>query len=177
MLIKARPSSANVKRDMDLDAFRFISDWYHVAILEMVELKDFQYDYTYIANRIGKGMTKELAKIAVERLLRLGLVEEAKLRKILRRTDGNIIVDKNIPSEIIRNHHAQLIDLGKQSISGQVFEERDIRGTTITLKKEDYKAAQEILRRAHSEILALSCDKNGDEVYQLSTQFFKLTEK
>lgn len=176
MLIKARPSSALVKRDVDLDAFRFISDWYHVAILEMLELKDFQYDYDYIANRLGKGLTKELVKIAIERLIRLGLVEEAKLRKILRRTNGNIVVDKNIPSEIIRNHHAQFLDLAKASITNQSFEERDIRGSTLAIRKEDFKTIQEILRKAHSDIIALSCDKNGNDVYHFSTQFFKLTE-
>lgn len=176
MIVKARPNNSIVKHIMNLDQFRFISDWYHLPLLEMITLKDFEYEPQYIAKRLGKGLTKELVQIAVSRLIRLGLVEQSKLRVKLKRTDGQIIFDDNIPNIAIKDHHAQLIEFAKLSIYSQEISERDIRSSTISLKKSDFKAAQEIMKKAHDEILALSCDRDGDEVYQLSTQFYRMTE-
>jgi uncharacterized protein (TIGR02147 family) len=176
MIVKARMQSSTPMFDLSLDSFRFMSDWYHVAILEMLELKDFKYDTIWISKRLGKGLTKELVKLAIERLIRLGLVQESKLRKLLKRKDGSVVLENNITSEAIRNHHAQFLEFARDSIFNQDVNKRDIRGTTITLKKENFKTAQEILKKAHLEIAKLSCNKNGEEVYQLSTQFFCLTE-
>lgn len=177
MLVKARPNNDLHKLELDLDQFRFISDWYHYVLLEMINLKDFEFDYQLIAKRLGRGVSPDLVRTAIERLSRLGLVEESKLRKILKRTNGQLILDKNLPSDLIRNHHSVLIDFAKESISKQDISERDIRSTTISLKKEDFKAAQEILRKAHDEIRALSTVKSGDEVFEFTSQFFRITER
>lgn len=61
------------------------------------------------------------------------------------------------------------------AIFDQPIDERDIRSSTITLKKKNYKKAQNILKNAHAALVELSCKGDGDDVYQLSTQLFKLT--
>ena len=39
---------------LELDQFRVISDWQHMAILEMVALEDFKNDSRWISKRLGK---------------------------------------------------------------------------------------------------------------------------
>lgn len=175
MLENTKPEVVTSQFSVSIDSFRFIEDWYHLAILEMIELKDFRYDLGLMTKRLGRGLNRELIEAAVNRLIRLGLVEESKTKRYLKRKEGSFILDKNIPSDAIKKHHDQFIQFARTAIFDQPIEERDIRSTTITLKKKNYKKAQDILKKAHSDLLELSCSGDGDDVYQLTTQLFKLT--
>jgi len=57
-----------------LDAFKLMADWNHYAILELTSVQGFKFDYPWIANQLSISVTE--ARQAVERLLRLDLVEE-----------------------------------------------------------------------------------------------------
>ncbi|MBC7540981.1 MAG: TIGR02147 family protein [Bacteriovorax sp.] len=175
LLEQTKPEVVISQFSVSIDSFRFIEDWYHLAILEMIELKDFKYDLGLMARRLGRGLNRELVESAVLRLIRLGLVEESKTKRYLKRKDGSFIIDKNIPSDSIKKHHDQFIQFARMAIFDQPIEERDVRSTTITLKKKNFKKAQDILKKAHTELLELSCSGDGDDVYQLCTQLFKLT--
>lgn len=173
LLEATRPESIASEFSVSIDSFRFIDDWYHVAILEMIELKNFKYSYEWMAKKLGRGLNAELVEAAVARLIRLELIEDHK--KTLKRKEGYFVVDKNIPSDAIKKHHDQFIQFARQAIFDQPIAERDVRSSTITLKKKNYKKAQEILKKAHAELLELSCKDDGEDVYQLCTQFYKLT--
>lgn len=173
LLEATKPDTIKSHFSVSIDSFRFIDDWYHVAILEMIELKNFKNNYEWMAKKLGRGLNAELVEAAVARLIRLELIEENK--KTLQRRDGNFVVDKNIPSDAIKKHHDQFIQFARQAIFDQPINDRDIRSSTITLKKKNYKKAQEILKKAHTELIELSCKDDGEEVYQICTQLFKLT--
>lgn len=173
LLEATKPDTINSQFSVSIDSFRFIDDWYHAAILEMIELKNFKFNYEWMAKKLGRGLNPELVEAAVARLVRLGLLEDHK--KTLKRKEGNFVVDKNIPSDAIKKHHDQFIQFARQAIFDQPINERDIRSSTITLKKKNYKKAQEILKKAHAELVELSCKDDGEEVYQICSQLFKLT--
>ena len=157
-----------------IDSFRFINDWYHTAILEMIELKDFRYDLGIIARKLGRGLNRELVEVAISRLVRLGLVEESKTKRFLKRKEGHFIIDKNIASDAIKAHHDQFVQFARAAIFDQPSDQRDVRSSTITIKKKNYKKVCDILKKAHQDIVELSCNGDGEELYQLCTQFFKL---
>jgi uncharacterized protein (TIGR02147 family) len=175
MLEQTQPDIESSQFSVSIDSFRFIDDWYHVAILEMIELKDFKYDLGIMAKKLGRGLNRELVDHAVQRLIRLNMVEESKTKRFLKRKEGHFILDKDAPNDAIKKHHDQFIQFARVAIFEQPIEERDIRSTTITLKEKDFKKAQDILRKAQAEILEFSCNSDGDHVYQLCTQLFKLT--
>lgn len=175
LLESTKPELSKNEFSVSIDSFRFIADWYHVAILEMIELKDFRYDLGLIARRLGRGLNRELVEAAILRLIRLELVEESKTKRYLKRKEGTFIVDKNISSDTIKKHHDQFIQFARMAIFDQDIESRDIRSTTISIKKKNYKQAQEILKQAHADLLELSCKGDGDDVYQVCTQFFKIS--
>ncbi|MGZ3789246.1 MAG: TIGR02147 family protein [Bacteriovorax sp.] len=175
LLESTRPDIIKSEFSVSVDSFRFIADWYHTAILEMIELKDFRYDLGAIARKLGRGLNRELVEAAVMRLVRLGLVEESKTKRFLKRKEGSFVVDKNIPSDAIKKYHDQFIQFARMAIFDQPIDERDIRSSTITIKKKNYKQAQDILKKAHNDLLELSCKGDGEEVYQVCTQFFRLT--
>lgn len=164
-------------QNLTLDAFRIISDWYHTAILELIELKDFQSDIDWIVERLGHEVSAQQINKAIERLLRLELIFKTPTGKLKRAKENPVLLENYIPSEAIRHFHKQMIEKAKDAIEQQPIEQRDLRGSTLAIRKKDYKKIQEIIKSAHAKIVALSADGDGDELYQFNTQFFSLTNK
>jgi uncharacterized protein (TIGR02147 family) len=59
-------------RDLSLDIFQLIADWYHYAIFELITLKDFDPSSRWIARKLG--ITPTEADAAIARLKRLDLI-------------------------------------------------------------------------------------------------------
>ena len=59
-----------------MDSFSIISDWHHYAILELMRLDDYQHDKKWMATKLGMKVPEVSA--ALDRLIRVGLVEEQK---------------------------------------------------------------------------------------------------
>jgi uncharacterized protein (TIGR02147 family) len=60
---------------LELDQMRLIADWWHIAILEMTHLKIFKSDPRWISLRLGESVNEGQVKDAIDRLLRLKLLE------------------------------------------------------------------------------------------------------
>lgn len=164
-------------QNLSIEAFRVISDWYHTAILELIELRDFQSDPIWIAERLRGEVTPQQVTKAIERLCKLELVTETASGKLKRVKDNPVLLENYIPSEAIRHFHKQMIDKAKEAIEKQDIEDRDLRGSTIAIRKKDYKKIQQIIKEAHAKIVSLAADGNADELYQFNTQLFSLTTK
>src|SRR4051812_45475661 len=65
------PSGSQFK-ELSLDAFRIISDWYHYAILELTLASEFKSEAAWISKQLGISVTE--TKLAIERLLSLELL-------------------------------------------------------------------------------------------------------
>jgi hypothetical protein len=91
--------------------------------------------------------------------------------------DSPVFLETYIPSDAIRHFHSQMIDKARVAIEDQAINERDIRGSMLSIREKDYSKVQEIIKRAHTEILKISCDGDGEELYQFNTQFFRITKK
>lgn len=177
ILDSLRPKSVQTFRSLNVDAFRVISDWYHTAILELIELSDFREDPHWIKERLGNEVSIPSIRSGFERLLSLGLIERTPQGKLSRKKDSHLLIESYIPSEAIRHFHTQMIDRAKTAMETQSIGERDIRGTMISVRMRDYAKVQEIIQKAHDEVLKYSCIKDGEELYQFNTQFFRITKR
>lgn len=177
LLETLRPKSQKETQSLNIEAFRVISEWHHAAVLEMTELKDFKNDPIYISRRLDGEVSPSNVIKAIERLLKLELLEKTKTGGLKRATENTFLFENRIPNDAVRHFHKQMIAKATQAIERQQINERYISGSTVTLHKRDYEKAVEILRQAHKEITNLSCKKDGDELYQFNTQFFRLTKQ
>ncbi|MBK7891181.1 MAG: TIGR02147 family protein [Bdellovibrionales bacterium] len=75
-IAKARETS-KIKR-LDTDKFKVIAEWYHTAILQMTDLKQFRPNLDWIANSLA--LSPDRARRAVERLMDLGLLQNERGR-------------------------------------------------------------------------------------------------
>lgn len=161
---------------LTLDQFMSIAEWYHLAILEMTNLKDFKHDAQWISNRLGKAVTPTMVNDAVRRLIRLNLLAETKDGNLRRNPKGQLKIGDETQSDAIQKFHLQMIEKALTSIKEQNLDQRDIRGMSFSLKKKDLKRAREIIQKAYQGLAKLTARGDGDETYQVNTQIFQLTQ-
>lgn len=158
---------------LDQEKFNLISDWYHLAILELMKTSDFQHDPNWIAKRLDLSIHQ--VKQAFERMKNLGVIREHKGQYLP--TSQNIQTPDGVSSQALRLHHEQFLKKATDALYTQNLEERDFRGLTIKCKKSDVPKVREKLKQFLIDLdVELSVEPDGDEVYQLSTQFFCLTK-
>ncbi len=95
----------------NLDDFQVISDWYHLVIVELCQLKDH-----LTAAEITKliPVTLSQAKNAFKNLLRVGLLVETK--NGLKPSEETSQFGDDAPSDAIKNFHSQVIGLAQKML-------------------------------------------------------------
>jgi hypothetical protein len=66
--------------------------------------------------------------------------------------------------------------LAAEAIEAQSVDERDYSSCALTIKKDMLPKAKEIIAKFRAEMASVLEKHPGDETYQLSVQFFRLTE-
>lgn len=160
---------------MDLDSYHLIADWYHSAILEMCTLKDFDPQPQWIARRLGGSVSPASVEAALERLQRLGLLVMRDDGRLVRSDEEHVHVGREIPHAAIRKHHTQMLEKARDAMENQPLQQRHLYGTTLSIRKERYQDAVNLIEQLHHELSRLACESAADQIYHLNTQFFNLT--
>lgn len=154
------------------DVFQLMSDWYHFAIVQLVELPNFRHDGRWIARalRISRGE----AEGAVARLLRLGVLQETKSG--LQKTKDFMATTDGVPSGAIRKFHAQVLDKALIALGEQTVENRNYSVNFLTIDKAKLPQAKEMMKRFRRRFVSeISSGTRKESVYCLSQQLFELT--
>ena len=157
------------------DEFAVISDWYNLAILEAMKLKDFQPDAAWIAKKFGVNLNQ--IKSAVERLKRLGILQ-IKDGKWIDQTKGYTShLEKGKTSEARRNYQRQLLEKSLESLACEDHKLRDHTSMAMAIDSGDIPLAKEEIAKFRRRLSRL-LEKNGNpnQVYQLQISFFGLTK-
>lgn len=164
--------ATQVHQDLQEDAFRTISDWHHLAILELLEIEHHNYDtLALLSERLE--LPQDLIMDSLDRLQRLQLIEFKKDRLV---TTGNFTtVGNGRASEAIRSFHKQVLARAQQALESQSPEAREFSSTIFSISREDIEAAKKLLQNFRREFATrFSKSKSPDDVFCLSLQFFSL---
>lgn len=158
---------------MSNDSFRAIADWYHLAIIQLIEIENFKPTVAAIAKALA--ISKNEATDAVARLKRLGLLSEEKGKLVA--TSGFIAVSDGTSSESIRKFHRQILKKASAALECQTVADRDHSAVMITIARNDLDMAREMIRTFRRSLTdALSAADRKDSLYCLAIQFFDLTK-
>lgn len=171
-----RPKKLRAGSPVSFETFSVVAEWYHVAILEMTQLADFDSSLDFIYRRLNGKVSKPLIRSAMDRLLRVGLLTKEN-GKLVRMNSSPLMVQSPAPSEAVRAYHRELGGLAVKAIDTQKVDERDFSASTFAFKKANMERARAILKEAHQKIFELAEHGTGEDLYQLNTQFFRLTAK
>lgn len=158
-----------------LDQYALISDWYHYAILELIKIENFCPDNSWIAHVLG--ITKSEANIAIDRLIRLGLLEQE---------EGTL---KDTSSGFSTNISENLTSSGSKRLQKQILEQSIYALENIPLKLRNHssmtmaidpklipEAIQKITKFRRELCEFLESQGQASEVYQLSISIFPISK-
>lgn len=160
------------------DEFSCMSNWYFFAIREMVKLKDFQEDISWISLKLKTKVKPKQIKEAIQTMLRVGLLDRNRKTKKLEIVHKRYTTSDDIASEALKRFHEQMLKRSIESIRNVNVEKREITGSTLSIPTENMEKAKKLIRNFQDEFCKLvEADKNSDAVYQLNVQFFPLTKE
>lgn len=160
---------------LDLDDFRLIAEWYHLAILELFDLKTFKPDPRWIARHLCKPVSVNLIQDALDRLQRLGFVVRDEYGSLKKSPMADAyFIGRRQSNEAIRMHHSQTVSMALETLT-QSLDARDFSGTTFAIRREAAESVRKEIYRFHKRLLTLQAPAgDGDEVLRVNVQMFRL---
>jgi uncharacterized protein (TIGR02147 family) len=153
------------------DLFVTISDWYHLALLELTLLEGFESNAPWIARALGISVFE--AKGAVSRLKRLGALSEKEGR--LRASKSFFVNPAGVPSEAVRKFHEQALMKARDALTLVPAPKRDFSSLSLAMSEADLPALRAEIREFRDYLAQKYAKaKRKDQVYQISLQVFPL---
>lgn len=191
----ARSSTAKLKAELELsaaqtqssfrltqDAFEIVSDWHHFAILQALSLKEIR------ALKSSQVQTKKIAmrlrlqqvevETAISRLLRIELIVYE--QNVYRICHDTVFTTDGVPSAALRSFHSQVLKKAEQALELQSLEERYPNSIMLPILQKDFTLIKNEILSFQKKIMkkyGRTVQGDGEQVYALTQQFFKLTEE
>lgn len=164
-------TGATSGREVSLEVFKMISEWYHYAILELTYTKNFKPKIAWISKQLG--ISQEETELAVDRLFELGLLESKNGSWI--KTDHYInTADQHLTTIAHRRRQLQIIDKSKQSLENDPIENRNHTAMTMAIDPALLPEAKKRIQKFQNELLTFLESGSKERVYELSVQLFPL---
>lgn len=158
-----------------LEIFTVLSEWYHFAILSLLELPAASKDPRWIARKLGIAASE--AKLAFERMRSLGIIAERK-GKWVQVADPIRIADDAVPSGAARKFQRQLLQKAIESLENDPPSRRDVTSMTFSMNPSDLPyAVEEITRFRRALTDTLDRNPKKTAVYSLTVQLFPMTKE
>lgn len=159
--------------ELSLDAFRTISDWYPMAILELLKLPRTIHTPEWIAAELG--ITPIQVTDALARLERLELIERIDSKWIP--IADAVLSPDGVPSTAIKTFHEQTLTKAIQALYTQSVKHRDFYTYVMPARASDLPEIRSRVRKFITGIVAeFGNVTNADTVLNLSNQVFPLTQ-
>lgn len=159
--------------EISLETFSAVRDWYHMAILEMTDIKGFRPDPEWISTQLG--LPVSMVNEAVQRLQALELLAIDEGGK-WRQTHVTLELPSGVPSRTIREHHKQILTKAILALDETRVEKRDYSSQTFAFDDAGLNEIKNMIREFQRKLGKLSHQGQKNSVYVMSMQLFPLVE-
>jgi uncharacterized protein (TIGR02147 family) len=179
-----RPSNQTKKKQstpepnygqLTLDAFAVVADWYHYAIMELTVTEGFKNDPQWIARSLNISVIE--VKVAIERLMRLELIEEK---------DGTLIQTENLLSNgftgvTTSGAHKQLqrqvLQKALEAIDNTPQEDKDITSMTMAIDRSKLPEARKLIQKFRRDLCQFLENGKKEDIYHLGVQLYPVSKR
>jgi uncharacterized protein (TIGR02147 family) len=159
------------------DRIKFLLDWHHAVIRELVLNADFREDPVWIARRLGNKISEAQARESLDLLIRLKFLEKNSDGK-LEQKEPLLTSSDEVPSHVIRSLHRTYLRKAINSIFSVPMEKRELSGLVLSIPGNRLKEIKEELKEFRKKLnRKYGLDKNGDEVYFVGLYLFPVTQR
>ena len=161
-------------RDLSVDAFKLISDWYHIPMVELTQLKGFTLTASNAAKRLG--ISNNEAELALDRLERLHLIERLP-EQGYRKTNEDYDFGSPFMNDALNKFHKQMLAKASDATTAQARAERQISSNTFSIDKRLLPKAAALTANFRREMVELfNTSEENTETYHLGIQLFQITQ-
>jgi uncharacterized protein (TIGR02147 family) len=158
------------------DGAQFVSQWYHSAILNLMDCEEFYWDARWISRRLNITVTQ--AMLAMENLLRWKLVFEGNGKLVA--SKEMVVFENGIPSSAVKTYHREMLRKAIDAIDLQSTDEREIVSLGLAFDPREMRSIKQDISEFADRIFAKYGKKLKNRkkltVYQLQLAFFKLSQ-
>ena len=160
-------------KPVDDDRFKVICEWYHLALIELTNLPKFKREPEWIAKRLN--ITAEQAEQALERLLRLGYLQDIDGRLV--DSEPYFTTTDKIPTEAIREFHQGILKNLQGAIDTLPIERRRNEALICSVSKSELKRIAALVEKFHEDVVSTVSAKVNDKsaVYAISLNMWDIT--
>ena len=139
----------------------------------MLDLPNSKFEARWIAKQLGIQVTN--AKLAMERLKRLGLVSEVADGQ-WKQTGNPIKIENTISTAATRKFHKQILNRAIESIDKDPIPVRDFSSMTFTFDQEQMEYARKKIQEFRRKLVAeLEIKGTPSSVYNLTIQMYPVS--
>ncbi len=160
----------------EVEAYRYLTNWYYVAIREMVGMPEFRADPRWIQSKLKYQVPLEEIAKALQFLSDYRFIEllpDGRARLPEKQVDcwGGIY------KIVLAQFHQEMFSLASRSIDTTPRDQRNITFHTMAFSSERFEMIRKIMDEALAKVRELGESENsGDAVYHISFAGFPLTE-
>ncbi len=164
----------NTNRDLSIDDFRMISEWYHLPLQILVQLEDQPWSEEWAAKNLG--ITTHQVIQALERMVALEIMEWKKgsRPKIL---GGRVSVSSPFKNDALRKYNTQMFEKNIEALTEQNPDERFTGNMNLAFDEKQLKEAHLVMKEAMGKLKKIAEIKaKNKKIYHASVNVFKLTK-
>lgn len=152
------------------DVYSSISSWHSLALLELISLKCFRLDYSWIAQSLQ--ISSQEAELAIENLLSVGLIE-LKDGKLHQQYDYFALPNGN-KSNRAKDFHKLVLEKASVALDEQISEDRNFTAAFLHIEKKNVSAISEKIKSFRRQIAKEFESEEADSVYMFGIQLYKV---
>ncbi len=154
---------------------KVLGDWYYIAVLDLINTKDFTYDPVWISRRLG--INSNLVAPAVQVLREIGLIEISKGK--YKKAQPHLEISTKQSLDAVRLYHEEImkkaIEVMKEHSQSEL-EKRSISTDTFSVNPSKIPLIKRRLEKFRKECIQELTTGDCSEVMALGIQFFPLTK-
>ena len=161
---------------LGLKEFSAISEWYFLAIKQLISTPSFIEDEDWIYRRLRKKVTPSQIKNALNIMIEMETIGRDKNGRLVVQKEG-LLTTNDVPSSAIKRHHFGMINRSLEAINEQDVNERQVTSVTMKVKNEDVLEAKKYIFDFIKDFNEKFSTTEANELFQLNMQFFKHTKE
>jgi uncharacterized protein (TIGR02147 family) len=159
-------------QELSLEIFKLVSHWYHIPILEMTNLEEFEFSAEAVSRELKISVIE--AEAAIDRLIRLQLLQCD--GKTYRKTHQNSVFKSGVPNDALKQFHRQMLEKASAALFEQAPSSRYVGSQTFAMDSGDLEKASALIERFRRELVELvDQGKHKDQTFHFGVQLFSLT--
>jgi uncharacterized protein (TIGR02147 family) len=161
------------EKELSIDCFNAMKEWYHYGITQLLYVESFKEDPKWMAKMLS--ISELEAKLAIERLLRLEILDRDENGKLYR-TATHLSTTTDIASAGIRHFQKQILEKSIESLERDPISDRDITSITIAINESRIQEAKLEIKKFRMKMSEFLAEGEKTRVYNLGVHLIPLSK-